>query len=170
MTTAGAETVELKTVCVDGEAVGRGDFFLEAFNVAIGEFHDLAAAGANEMVVMAFVGDVVILRLCAEVPRLREAGFAKQIQRAIDRGQPQMRIFFGELVIHLLGRDVFLFQKRVEDEFTLTGELQLMLAEVLFERLHFFRMSHADRPLPQQKNPLKTKPLLGVKGGRAHVP
>jgi hypothetical protein len=166
MTTAGTEPIKLETVGVDREPVRGGDFFLEAFNVAIGEFHDLAAAGTDEMVVMAFMGDVVVLRLGAEVPRLGEAGLAKQVEGAIDRGQAQMRIFFGELVVHLLSRDVFLLEKRVEDEFALTRELQLVLAKVLFERLHLFRMSHADRLLPQTEEPIKDETSAQGQGRR----
>ena len=63
MTAAGAEPVEFKPVGLDGKAVARGDFLLQLFDLAIFEFHDLAAARADEVIVMALVGDVIVLRL-----------------------------------------------------------------------------------------------------------
>ena len=88
MTAAGTETVELEAMGLNGESVTSSDFFLEAFDVAVFELHNLSAVRADEVVVVAFMGDVVVLSLCAEVPRLRQAGFAKEIQCAIDRRQP----------------------------------------------------------------------------------
>lgn len=140
MTAATAEAVELKTMGGNGEAVPGGDFLLELFNLAVFKFHDFAAVGANEMVVVAFMGNIVVLRLGAEMAGLRQASFAKQIERAVDRGQAQMRVLFGQLVIHLFRRDVFLLEERVENELTLASEFELMLAEVRFQRLHLFRM------------------------------
>ena len=63
MTTAGAETVELEPVRVDGKAVAGCDFLLQLLDLAIFEFDDLAAARADKMIVMTLVGDVVVLRL-----------------------------------------------------------------------------------------------------------
>ena len=147
MTAAAAEAVEFKAMGGNGEAVPGGDFFLEFFDLAVFKFHDLAAVGANQMVVMAFMGNVVVLRLGAEMAGLCQPGFAKEIERAVDGGESQMRIFFGQLVVHLFGGDVFLLKERIEDEFTLASELELVLAEVRFQRLHLFRMfRHRVRP------------------------
>ena len=123
MTTAGTEPVEFQPVGLDNEAVIGGDLLLEAFDVAIGELHDLAATGADEMIMVSFMRNVVILRLRAEMPRLGQPGFAKQVEGTIDRRQAQVGIFFCQLVIHFLGRDVLLLQKRIEDQFALAGEL-----------------------------------------------
>ena len=147
MTTASAETVEFKAVSRDGEAVSGGHFLLELFDLAVFKLHDFAAVGANQMVVMPLVGDVVILRLCAEMAGLRQACFAKQVKGAVDRGESQVRVFLRQLVIHLFGSDVLLLEEGVKDEFTLTRVFQLMFAEVRFQRFHLFRVSgHRVRP------------------------
>lgn len=123
MTTARTEPVELKTVGLDREPIRGGHLLLQSFNIAIGKLHDLATAGADEVVVVSLVRNVVILSLRTEVPGLRQTGFAKEVERAINRRQSQVRIFFCQLVIHLLGGDVFLLEECVENEFTLTREL-----------------------------------------------
>ena len=63
MTTAGTQTVEFKPVGLDGKAVAGSNFLLQFFNLAIFKFHDLAATRANEVIVMSFVGDIVVLSL-----------------------------------------------------------------------------------------------------------
>ena len=146
MTTARTEAVEFQAVGFDGEAVASGDFLLKAFNVAVFKLHDLSAVCADEMVVMAFMGDIVVLGLRAEVPGLCQAGFAKEIERAVDRCQPQVWILFRQLVIHLLGGDVFLLEKGIENQLALAGAFQLMLPQVLFQRCDFFLMlRHGDQ-------------------------
>jgi hypothetical protein len=118
MTTARTEAVEFQTVGLDDEAVASGDFLLKTFNVAVFKLHDLSAVCADEMVVMAFMGDIVVLGLCAEVPGLCQAGFAKEIERAVDRCQPQMWILF----------------------LALPGAFQLMFSQMLFQSRNFFLM------------------------------
>ena len=63
MTAAGAEPVQLEPVRVDGKAIAGRDLLLQLLDLAIFEFDDLAAARADEMIVMTLVGDVVVLRL-----------------------------------------------------------------------------------------------------------
>lgn len=88
MTTASAEAVEFKTVSRNGEAVPGCDFLLELFDLAVFKLHDLAAVGANQMVVMTLVGNVVILRLRAEMPGLCQTCLTKEVERAIDCREP----------------------------------------------------------------------------------
>ncbi len=128
MTAARAEAIELKTVGLNGKSVAGGDFFLKPFNFAVFKLDDLAAAGANEVIVVALMRDVIVLGLRAEVPGLGESRIAKQIQCPVNGGQSEMWIGFSQLVIHSFGGDMFLPEKRREDEFTLAGELQLVLA------------------------------------------
>ena len=128
MTTARAQAIELETVGLNGEPIAGGDFLLEFFDFAVFKLNNLAAAGADEMIVMSLMRDVIVLGLRTEVPRLGESCVAKQVQGPVDGGQSEMRISFGELVIHGFGGDVFLPEECREDEFTLTGELQLMLS------------------------------------------
>ena len=132
MTAAGTEAVQFEAVGLDREAVARGDFLLKPFDVAIFKLHDFPADGADEVIVVAFMGDVVVLSLCTEVPGLRQTGFAKEIECAIDRGQAQVRIFPSELMVQLFRSDMFLLEKGVQNELALTGILELMLPQVIF--------------------------------------
>ena len=132
MTATRTETVELKTVGFDGKSVPRGHFFLEPLNFFIFKLHDLLAAGADEVIVVALVRHVVVFRLRAEMPGLCEAGIAEQIECPVDGREPQMRIGFRQLVIHGLRGNVLLPEERVQNQFTLAGELELMLAQVFF--------------------------------------
>jgi len=136
-----AETVQLELVRLDDEAVAARHFFLKPLDLAILEFHDLAAPRADQMIVMAFVADVVVLRLRAEMPRLGESGLAEEIQRAIDRRQADMGVFPVEQAVHLFGGDVLVLQKGIQNLLALARQLQLVFREVIFERCDFFRVS-----------------------------
>ena len=140
MTAARTEAVQLKSVGVDGKSVPGGDFLLEPLNFFVFKLYDLLAACADEVIVVALVRDVVILRLRAEVPGLCEAGFAEQIERPVDGRKPKMRIGLRQLVIHGLCGNVFLPEEGVQNQFTLTSELELMLAQMFLQGLHFLYM------------------------------
>ena len=127
MSTAGAHAVELQFMGLDGEAVSAGDFFLESLDVFIFEFHDLAAPGADEVVMMPLVRHVIVLGLCSEVTSLGQTHLAKEIERPVDRSETNMGILFGELPIHLLGGDVLILQKHVKNMLALPREFQLVL-------------------------------------------
>lgn len=139
MPATGAEAVKFESVGLDDKPVLGGDLFLQAFDLAIFELYNSATAGADEVVVMAFMGDIVILRLRAEMPGLGNARFAEQVQGAVDGGQSEVRIFLGELVIHGFRRDVLLPKKCRQDQLTLAGQLELMLRQVLAKHVHFFQ-------------------------------
>jgi hypothetical protein len=164
MTAARTEAVELKSVGLDGKSVPGGHFFLESLNVAIFKLHDLAAVGADEMIVVALVRDVVVLGLGAEVPGLREAGIAEQIERPVDCRESKVRIGLSQLMIHGLRGNVLLPEEGAQNQFTLAGELELMLAQVLSQGLHFFHMlirhDHAS-----EWSLIKDETVQPVKGG-----
>ncbi len=122
MSAAGAHAVEFQFMSLDGEAVSAGDFFLESFDILILEFHDLAAGGADQMIVVSLVRHVVILRLRAEVACLGQPYFAKEIQRPVDRGETDMRVFFCKLPIHLFRGDVLILQEHVKNVLALSRE------------------------------------------------
>jgi hypothetical protein len=140
MTAARTEAIQFKSVGVDGKSVPGSHFFLEPLNFFIFKFHDLLAAGADEVIVVAFVRDVVVLRLRAKVSGLCEAGVAEQIERPIDGREPKMRIGLRQLVIHGLRGNVFLPEEGVQNQFTLASELELMLTQMLLQGLHFLYM------------------------------
>jgi len=134
-----AEAVQLEAMGLDDEAVFRSDLLLQSLDLAVLKLHDGAATGTDQMVVMPLMGDIVVLRLRTEMAGLSDAGVAKQVQRAVNRGEPEVGIFFGQLMVHGLRRDVFLPEKRRENELTLARQLELMLRQVLPKHLHFFR-------------------------------
>ena len=72
-----AEPVQFKPVGLDHEAIFSRYLFLQPFDLAILEFHNGAAPGADQVVVVAFVRNVVVLRLRAEMPCLGDTGFAE---------------------------------------------------------------------------------------------
>ena len=115
---------------LDSEAIAGGDFLLELFDFAVFKLDDLAATGANQVIVVALVRDIVVLGLRAEVPSLGKSRVAKKIQGPIDGGQPEMRISLSELMVHGFGGNMFLTEKRREDEFTLTCEFQLVFPKM----------------------------------------
>ena len=93
---------------------------------------------------MTLMRDVVVLCLGAEVPGLRKAGIAEQIQRPVDGGESKMRVGLSELMIHGFGGNVFLPEKRGQNHFPLAREFELMLAKMLLERIHFFNANLPD--------------------------
>jgi hypothetical protein len=141
MMAAGTESVEFQLVGVDGEAVFPSDFFLKMFDVAVLELDDFAAARANEVIVVSLVGDVVVVRLRAEVASLRQPGFAEEIERSVDRGQPDVRVFLREQTVHLFRGDMFVLKEDAEDLFALMSQLELMLGQVVFQDTDFFGRS-----------------------------
>ena len=167
MTAARTEAVELKSVGLDGESVPGGDFFLKPLNFLIFKFHDLFAAGADEVIVVAFVRDVVVLRLRAEVPSLCEAGVAEQIEGPVDGREPKMRIRLRQLVIHRLRGNVFLPEEGIQNQFTLARELELVFAQVLLQGLHFLYMGICQNGPPM--GPIKDETVQLVKGSRTRV-
>lgn len=120
MSAAGAHAVEFQFVRVDAETVAAGDVFLKSFDVLILEFHDLAAGRADEVIVVALVGYVIVLSLRAEVASLRQPNFTKEIERPVNGGKPDMRVFFRQLPIHLFRGDVLILQEHVENVLALS--------------------------------------------------
>lgn len=112
---------------------------------------------------VAFVRDVVVLRLSAEVPGLGQSRFTEEVQCAVNGCQSQVWIFAGQLVVHLLSCNMLLLEKCIEDQFTLACKLQLVLPEVLLQGSHFFDMfGHGDETDPpgagikdEMKRPVK---------------
>ena len=127
----------------DGEPVPGGYLFLEALDCLILEFHDLPAARADQVVMVALVRDIVVLRLGAEVAGLGQTCFAEEIQRAVNGRQSNMWVFFGQQAVHLFGGDVLVLKKRLQDVFALPRELELVLGEMVLEDANLFgRLGH----------------------------
>ena len=142
MTAIRAQAVQLQLVRLDGEAVAACHLFLQALDITVFKLDDLAAGRTDEMIVMALVRDVVVLGLSPKMSGLRQSSFTEQVQRSIDRGQADMRVFLGKMAVHLFRGNVLHLQKLGQDLLTLTRELELMLAQVLLERGDFLGLSH----------------------------
>jgi len=138
MPAARAEPVQLQFVSLDREPIPFRHLFLQSFDVAVFKFHDLAATRADQMVMVAFVRNVVVLGLGSEMACLGQPRFAEEIQRPVDRGETDMGIFPRQQAVHLLGADVLHFEEHVEDELALAGQFELMLCEVFFEEINIF--------------------------------
>ena len=138
MSAAGAHAVEFQFMGLNGKAISAGDLFLKSFDVFILEFHDFAAGGADEVIVVSFMSHVIVLGLRPKVTSLGQSHLAKEIERPVDRGQTNMRVLFSELPIHLLCGDVFRLQEHVENMLALSRKLQLMLGQMVFEDRDFF--------------------------------
>jgi len=78
-------------VGLNGKPVAGGHFLLKLLDLAVFEFDDLPATGADQVVVVAFVGDVVVLRLGAEMPGLGQAGFLRALEGPSLEGRPLQR-------------------------------------------------------------------------------
>ena len=95
--TAGrAESVQFQLVGGNREAVSGGDLLLQAFNVAILELYNLAAVGANQMVMMPLVRNIIVLRLASEMPCLGKSGVAEEIHCPVNRSKTDMMPFFRQ--------------------------------------------------------------------------
>lgn len=140
MTAAGTEAVEFESVGGDRKAVAGRNFFLKALDITVFKFDDLAAAGADEVVVMAFMGHIVILGLCPKVPRLSEPRFAEQVEGSVNGCESKMGIFACQLMVHFLGGNVLLLEKGVQDQLTLARKFELVPSQVLFQNPHFLGM------------------------------
>lgn len=122
MSAAGAHAVEFQFMGLDGEAIPAGDLFLKLFDVFILEFHDLAAGGADEVIVVPLVRHIIVLGLRAEVACLGQSYFAKEIERPINCGKADMGVLFRELPIHLFRGDMLILQEHVENVLALPCE------------------------------------------------
>jgi hypothetical protein len=140
MTATGTQAVEFQFMSLNHKPVLGCDLLLQTLNLAVLEFHDFPATRADEMVVVPFMRDIVILGLRAEVTGLSQAGLAEQIQRSVDCRKAQVRVLLGELMVHGFGRHMLLLQKGGENQFALAGQFQLMPGEVLPHGVYFLHI------------------------------
>jgi hypothetical protein len=161
------EAVEFKSVGLDDKSMQGSHFLLESLDFLVFKLHDLLAASADEVIMVALVRNVVVLRLRTEVPGLCEAGIAEQIERPVDCRESEVRIGLSQLVIHGLRGNVFLPEEDAENQFTLAREFELMLAQMFFQGLHFLHMCIRQDGPPMGL--IKDETARLVKGGRARA-
>ncbi len=72
-----------------------------------------------------------------------------------------MGVLVGQLPVHLLGGDMLGFEKGGQNMFPLAGQFELVLGEMIFEGIQFFRVLAHTRPH------IKDQSEGRVKGGLA---
>ena len=127
----GTLTVQLKLVCSDMKTVLTSHLVLKFLDVTILKLDDLSTCRADHVIMVSLVGHVVIVCLSSKMPLLCQSTLAKKIQRAVDRCEPDMRFMFCQLMVELLGGDMFHREKCLEDKLTLGGDPQFMGCKVL---------------------------------------
>jgi hypothetical protein len=138
MTAVGTEAVQFELVRLDGEPVPTGDLLLQALDVAVFKLDDLTATGTDQVIMMSFVCDVVVLSLRPKMSGLGEPGLAEEVQGTVDGGKTDMRILLCQQTVHLFRGHVLHFQKRAEDLLPLARQLQLMFGQMDLEGIDLF--------------------------------
>ena len=132
----GTLPVQLKLVCGDVEFMLACDFFLQFFDITILELDDFSTLCAYHMVVMSLMGDVVVVCLGSKMSLLCQSTFAKQIECAVDGCQADMRFQLRQLMIDLLGGNMFRLQKSLENNLALAGDPKLVIGEMFPQDSH----------------------------------
>jgi len=105
----GAQAVERHGVVVHLPAAILGDALLALFDFAVEEFLHLAAAGADEVVVVLALVEFVHRLAAIEVAAHQDAGLLELREHAVDGGETYVRAIFEQHAKHVLGRHVALF-------------------------------------------------------------
>jgi hypothetical protein len=138
MMAACTAAVQFELVRLDGEPVLTGDLLLQALDVTVFKLDDLTATGTDQVIMMSFVCDVVVLCLRPKVSGLGEPGLAEKVQGTVDSRKTDMRILLCQQTVHLFRGDVLHFQKRAEDLLPLACQLQLMFGQMDLEGIDLF--------------------------------
>src|SRR5664280_3291389 len=95
-----ADSIQLKLVSLDQEAVTAGHIGLELFNGLVLELDNGPAAGADQVVVVLPLGNVLVARLAvAELDFAGNPRFGEELQGAVDRRIADPRVFGPKLQI-----------------------------------------------------------------------
>src|SRR5438270_4992026 len=121
-----AEPVELELVVRDGEAVLLGHPVLKLLDALVLELGDVAAGGADQVIVVVPIQGRLVAGLSAlEVPRRREPGVGEDLHRPVDGGGPDARIALLGLLHQFVDREVAgLREEGVDDQVALPRRLQ----------------------------------------------
>src|SRR6266702_5774778 len=133
-----ALSIQLQLVHLDEESVAVCHFSLKFFDGLVLELDDVAAAGADQMVVVLPLGHVLIPGLAvAKMDLIGDPRLGEQLQGAIDRGVADARVLGPQLQIELLDAHVALGGKEhIENNVPLAGRLEPLAGDELME--YFF--------------------------------
>src|SRR5579862_114586 len=135
----GADAVQLHAVAADGEAEEAADAVLQVLELLAGKLDDLAAALADDVIVLARLGlDRLEARLAVvEVALRREADLLQQLERPVDGGVADARAHLAHGAVELVDRDVLLGREEdTRDVVALRGRLETPSAQRLLELPH----------------------------------
>src|SRR2546422_3758225 len=135
----GADAVELHAVASHHEAEEAPDAVLEALQLLARELDDLAAALADDVVVVLALGlDRLEARLAVvEVTLGGEPDLLEQLERAVDGGVADSRVHLLDRRVELLDREVPRSpEKNTGNVVPLRGRLEAPLAQRLLELPH----------------------------------
>jgi hypothetical protein len=99
------------------KAVFPGDCILFRFDFIAAYFPEHPASNADDMIVV-LVPEIVLVahRPVAELDGPRNAGFGDKLQGPVNRGNPDLRVFFMNQLDQLIGGDVvFASKENVQD-------------------------------------------------------
>src|SRR4051812_4101199 len=121
-----AEAVELQLVVRDGEAVFAGDAILELLDALVLELDDVAAGGADQVIVVVPIEGGLVARLAAfEVPGGGEARVREDLHGPVDGGGADAGVALLGLVDQLVDREVTaLGEEGVDDQVPLARGLE----------------------------------------------
>src|SRR5256714_3891596 len=121
-----AEPVQLELVVRDGEAVLLGHPVLKLLDSLVLELGDVAAGGADQVIVVVPIQGRLVAGLTAlEVPRRRQPGVGEDLHRPVDGGGTDARIALLGLLHQLVDGEVAgLREERVDDQVALPRRLQ----------------------------------------------
>lgn len=137
----------LRTDSPDAEAVAcrvktviRGDFVLFILDLFAVKLYQLAALGADQMVVVLVVVKVFITRApVAQTLFARQPAFDQKLERAVNSREADGRVFDFDNVIQVFGAEMaFGFEKNVEYQLALRGLFEPGAPEMFKEYLFLF--------------------------------
>src|SRR5581483_11998870 len=132
-----AGAVEFHLVAAESCAELAGDSLLEAFDVVVLELDDLAAALADEMIVMVIGNGFVASLAVVEVAFLEQVAFAKQPQGPVDGRVADVGVAFLDLGVKLLGADMAAdFEEHPRNIVALSGGFEPAFLQPRMERTH----------------------------------
>jgi hypothetical protein len=141
-----AEAVDLECVTGGGVVVLASDLLLDLFDLGREEFDGAAAVCADHVV----MGAAIVLMFVARDSIMErqlgcESAFGEEFERAIDRGESDLRIFLLHETVEFICREMITdLEERLEDGVALLGVFEAYALEMRMEDLlrfskHFLR-------------------------------
>jgi hypothetical protein len=141
-----AEAVHLERVAGSGVVMLASDLLLDLFDLGGEEFDGAAAVCADHVV----MGAAIVLMFVARDSIMErqlgcESAFGEEFERAIDRGESDLRIFLLHETVEFICREMITdLEERLEDGVALLGVFEAYALEMRMEDLlrfsqHFLR-------------------------------